>query len=935
MQNRNSLHLSLFVATISFLASCAGSSPSGGEATTTESIISSVENEEEENTGLAAAVRTGFFVDSPVGGLDFVSGGHQGVTDAAGAFQYEEGETVSFSIGGVSLGTTTPAETLTPVDMVPSGTSTSDAVVNIARFLQTLDDDGDPNNGISISNEVKQALAEASVQVSFDVPPAQFESTNQNAVARVQAIPLTGGVPRPLVSASAATAHLQSSITRINLGSHTSRYLATEDELPECNDTRHGWLYFVGEGSEFRYCSTENTYKSITFTASGIDWKGAYESAPENPTRNWAYYNSTEGKSYLWDGSEWQILAKDGGSGSTAADGADGADGKSSLVVVADEVAGDNCANGGTKISSGLDENGNGTLDANEVESSSYICSNSPFISTCDVNGEAPEKIIIYPDNLTLTRAASQNFVAIGSYSNGCALDLTEFVWWESNSDDLSNSDEGDPDFYANSAGSATITAQYGGIHASTGVTIIDKKLTHLAITPKTLPERWVGFTYQLTATGTYSDNSTADLTESVSWYLQGVETGAAQAEISNNGLVTLSQSGGALLITGAYQNQGGTHRTEGAQDFSITERFNIISSGENHTCATLSDQSVQCWGANNRDQIGSENGEGSNLPVVKSGINNVTQVSAGYSHTCSLNTDGKVRCWGSNQYSQISTENNLNSNVDNATQISAGGNHTCALLASGEIKCWGRGNEGQLGDGVSRSVASGNANASIPVDVDISTIGTVSQISAGYSHTCALHVNGKIWCWGSGESGELGNKPDGSLQNTGDVSWMSSIQVLNINTATQISAGLYHTCAVLFDGGVKCWGRGESGQLGNGSTPSTQVTPVKVSGITTAVQVSAGGAHTCAVLEDKSVWCWGRNASGQLGNNLSTSNQATPVQVIGTGLVKQVSAGRDHTCAVREDNVSLCWGKNASGQLGDNSQTDAMIPFPVGVKAD
>ena len=124
--------------------------------------------------GSSLVVKTGYFVDSAVAGVDFVSGGQTGTTDSAGTFTYEEGETLSLSVGGVNLGTTNPDENITPVDLVSGGTSESDAVVNLARFLQTLDDDGDPTNGISIGETVKTELKAAATQVDFTVKPSEF-----------------------------------------------------------------------------------------------------------------------------------------------------------------------------------------------------------------------------------------------------------------------------------------------------------------------------------------------------------------------------------------------------------------------------------------------------------------------------------------------------------------------------------------------------------------------------------------------------------------------------------------------------------------------------------------------------------------------------------------------------------------------------------------
>jgi len=142
--------------------------------------------------GSSLVVKTGYFVDSAVAGVDFVSGGQSGTTDAAGTFTYEEGKQLSLSVGGVSLGTTMPDENVTPVDLVSGGTSESDAVVNLARFLQTLDDDGDPTNGISIGETVKTELKAAATQVDFTVKPSEFEEKNAAVLTKVKAVPLSG-----------------------------------------------------------------------------------------------------------------------------------------------------------------------------------------------------------------------------------------------------------------------------------------------------------------------------------------------------------------------------------------------------------------------------------------------------------------------------------------------------------------------------------------------------------------------------------------------------------------------------------------------------------------------------------------------------------------------------------------------------------------------
>jgi alpha-tubulin suppressor-like RCC1 family protein len=193
-------------------------------------------------------------------------------------------------------------------------------------------------------------------------------------------------------------------------------------------------------------------------------------------------------------------------------------------------------------------------------------------------------------------------------------------------------------------------------------------------------------------------------------------------------------------------------------------------------------------------------------------------------------------------------------------------------------------------------------------------------QLTIGFAHTCALLNDKSIKCWGYGGSGQLGN---GSIENA-----ITSVSVLGISTATQVTSGGYHTCALLEDKSIKCWGGGGSGQLGNGSIENA-ITPVSVLGISTATQVTAGEYHTCALLEDKSIKCWGHGGDGRLGNG-SIENAITPVSVSGISTATQVSAGHLHTCALLEDKSIKCWGYGNHGQLGNDSFTPRYTPDNV-----
>ena len=230
----------------------------------------------------------------------------------------------------------------------------------------------------------------------------------------------------------------------------------------------------------------------------------------------------------------------------------------------------------------------------------------------------------------------------------------------------------------------------------------------------------------------------------------------------------------------------------------------------------------------------------------------------------------------------------------------------------------WGYNDSGQLGDGTT-------THDPVPALVDIGESATWNDMSAGFAHTCALRDDGTAWCWGDNFWGELG---DGTTTNRSvpapvgtDTDWRT------------ISAGGGHTCGVRDDSTAWCWGRNDEGQLGDGTTTESHE-PVEVpdsSGFGWATVHAAKGVHTCGTKQNGTLWCWGDNAQGQLGDNTLVDSHE-PVQVGSDGGWATVSGGLYHTCALQEDagmsNWELfCWGYNAFGQLGDGTATNRRVP--------
>jgi hypothetical protein len=191
---------------------------------------------------------------------------------------------------------------------------------------------------------------------------------------------------------------------------------------------------------------------------------------------------------------------------------------------------------------------------------------------------------------------------------------------------------------------------------------------------------------------------------------------------------------------------------------------------------------------------------------------------------------------------------------------------------------------------------------------------------SDGY-HSCAVLQNGTVRCWGDNVSGQLG---DGTRTRSS-----APVEAVGLNTAVSVSSGDFHTCALLSDGRINCWGLNWSGQLGDGTQNDSYV-PVPVSGIDRAIAMSVGVIHTCAVLQDGTARCWGNNANGQIGDG-TTTDRHTPVIVSGiTTATSAVAAGNNDSCTVVRGGLVKCWGMNTYGELGIGTTVDVSLPASV-----
>ncbi len=378
---------------------------------------------------------------------------------------------------------------------------------------------------------------------------------------------------------------------------------------------------------------------------------------------------------------------------------------------------------------------------------------------------------------------------------------------------------------------------------------------------------------------------------------------------------------------------------------------------GAYHSCAVLGDGIVRCWGYagngqvgyGNKDDVGDDEVPASVGPVDLGAGRTANVVSAGDYHTCALLDDGGVRCWGYGADGRLGYGNTNNVGDQQtpgsvgpvnlgvgrtALAISAGGAHTCAILDNGSVLCWGYGATGQLGYGNTSNVGDVKTPGAVgPVDLGGKK---AVAISAGAAHTCAILENGKLLCWGFGGYGRLGY---GDTKNVGDQQTPGSVGPVDLGagrTAVAVSAGGAHTCVILDNGRVLCWGYAGLGQLGYGNTTNTGSTlpasagPVDFGPGRTAVAISAGQIHTCAILDDRSVRCWGFGNNGRLGygNTTTIGDLQTPASVgavdLGPGRTAvAITAGQAHTCARLDNGAVRCWGSGANARLGYCNQDD------------
>ncbi|PRQ08219.1 RCC1 domain-containing protein [Enhygromyxa salina] len=364
----------------------------------------------------------------------------------------------------------------------------------------------------------------------------------------------------------------------------------------------------------------------------------------------------------------------------------------------------------------------------------------------------------------------------------------------------------------------------------------------------------------------------------------------------------------------------GATPGDDAAAD-AATKKIVSIQAGALSTCALIEDGTVRCWGANIEGQLGVGKEAADFLesytPVEVVGVSGAKKLwstasyswggghSDGYTDTsCAQKEDGSVQCWGHNglvfgdgEYKNQASPM-ANAALANLVEYAAASGHACGVWPDKTAKCWGSNAFGVGG------VGSDDSDIKTPTAVKDFT--DAADVGCGQNHCCGMKADGGVSCWGYASSGQLGN---GTSTKTN-----VPVPVTGLADATQLAVATNTNCALKKDGSVVCWGQ----DFGN--------TPGPVEGATDITQLDAQG-FVCGVKADKTVVCWGPNSYGQLGDGTQDDRKKKAAPVKGLTGAVQVAVGVHHACALLEDNSVKCWGKNGRGQLGDGSLDDRLEP--------
>ncbi len=385
---------------------------------------------------------------------------------------------------------------------------------------------------------------------------------------------------------------------------------------------------------------------------------------------------------------------------------------------------------------------------------------------------------------------------------------------------------------------------------------------------------------------------------------------------------VVLSKSEVTLLVGGRDTITATAQSSTGA----VLDRV-VTWSSANSSVATVAGGVISAVSAGTATITATSEGKSAtanivvNAPsVIASGRRSIVP---GYEQTCAVASTGDSYCWGNERYGALGNGVEINQSQLTAVMVlgghtfsslTGGYSHSCGLTAAGAAWCWGKAQIGQLGNGTT-------VNASTPVAVSGNHV--FVQLSSGSSdRTCGITDTGEAWCWGSNSGGGLGVGATGAGSSI-------PVRVAGNSVYRQVAAGASGGCALREDGAPFCWGSNGYGQLGNGKTGGTSSVPVEVDGDHRFVQLVAGFGHYCGRKPDNSVWCWGFNSLGQLGDGTRINRSSPVLATFGKQFVT-ITAGSVSMCGLSSTGVASCWGDGSSGTLGDGSTVTSLDHFSL-----
>ncbi|MBF0621525.1 MAG: thrombospondin type 3 repeat-containing protein [Magnetococcales bacterium] len=344
------------------------------------------------------------------------------------------------------------------------------------------------------------------------------------------------------------------------------------------------------------------------------------------------------------------------------------------------------------------------------------------------------------------------------------------------------------------------------------------------------------------------------------------------------------------------------------------------ISSSGGHAIATRIDGSLWAWGSNSHGDFGNGSTQSSLTPTLTDDTQGYVAISTSHHHTLAVRVDGTVWAWGNNQNGQLGTGDRTDTdlpiqvtNLSDVIDIKAAGHTSMALKSDGTVWTWGANPIGALGNATTTDLV---------IPAQVSDLADVIAIAFNGERAFAIKTDGTLWGWGNNQFGRIG---DGTTEDH-----LSPVQIPALSDVISVAVGRASASAVKEDGSVWAWGYNLYGFLGDGTTTS-QLTPVKIDGLPNIdrVYMSETDLRTIAIGTDKSLWTWGDNDNGQLGDG-TTTDRTTPIQISSLTDISKISMGTNCTLAILEDGTTWAWGQNYFGQLGNDTNVDQLSPIQI-----